>query len=132
MKNKFVFLTSLVILFISVLGCSYYNPLQGNSNTAVNDNRTISDKAIDSTIGEQKIGVPECDEIIDFFAEQYKSPDDDFITKAAREFALNQLRDSFKKSLEEHKGDKVAMAKNCREFKTQLDKYKTEEANKKP
>jgi len=130
MKNKFVFLISLTILFVAVLGCSYYNPLQSNSNSAANDNRTLSDKAIDSTVGGEKIGVPECDEIVDFFADQAKSPDDDFITKAAREYAVGKIRESFKQSMEEHKGDKTAMAKECREFKTQLDKFKTEETNK--
>jgi len=130
MKNKFVFSVSTAVLFISILGCSFYNPLESGSNSAANDNRTLSDKAIDSTIGESKIGVPECDEIVDFFAEQAKSPDDDFITKAAREYAIGKIRESFKQSIEEHKGDKQAMAKECREFKTQLDKFKTEEANK--
>ena len=127
MKNKFVLLITLAILFVSVLGCSYYNPLEGSSNSASNDNRTLSDKAIDSTIGEEKLGIPECDEIFDFFAEQTKSKDDDFITKAAREYALNTIRERFKQSIEEHKGDKTAMAKECRKFKTQVDKFKAEE-----
>ena len=127
MKNKFVLLITLAILFVSVLGCSYYNPLEDSSNSASNDNRTLSDKAIDSTIGEEKLGIPECDEIFDFFAEQTKSKDDDFITKAAREYALNTIRESFKQSIEEHKGDKTAMAKECRKFKTQVDKFKAEE-----
>ncbi len=130
MKNKFVFAVSTAVLFISVLGCSFYNPLESSSNSAVNDNRTLSDKAIDSTIGEGKIGVPECDEVLDFFADQAKSPDDDFVTKAAREYALNTIRESFKQSIEEHKGDKSAMAKECRKFKTQLDKFKAEENSK--
>ena len=126
MKNKFASLISLAVLFVSILGCSYYNPLDGSSNSA-DDNRTLSDKTIDATIGKEKIGVPECDEIVDFFADQTKSADDDFITKAAREYALNQIRESFKQSMEEHKGDKTAMAKDCREIKTQLDKFKTED-----
>jgi len=130
MKNKFVFAVSTAVLFISVLGCSFYNPLESSSNSAANDNRTLSDKAIDSTIGEGKIGVPECDEVLDFFADQAKSPDDDFVTKAAREYALNTIRESFKQSIEEHKGDKAAMAKECRKFKTQLDKFKAEDNNK--
>jgi len=130
MKNKFVLLLSLAILFASVLGCSYYNPLQDSSNSATNDNRTLSDKAIDSTVGEEKIGIPECDEVVDFFADQAKSADDDFLTKAAREYALNTIRESFKQSIEENKGDKTAMAKECRKFKTQLDKFKAEEDSK--
>lgn len=131
MKNKFVLTVSLTVLFISVIGCSFYNPLESSTNTAP-DNRTFSDKAIESTVGNQKIGVPECDEIIDFFADQARNPDDDFVTKAAREFAINKIRESFKQSLEENKNDKTAMAKDCREFQTQLNKFKAEEKTKQP
>ena len=131
MKNKFIFTVSLAVLFVCILGCSFYNPLESSSNTTTNDNRTLSDKAIDSTVGEEgKIGVPECDEIVDFFADQSKSTDEGFVTKAAREYALNKIRESFKQSIEEHKGDKAAMAKECRQFKTQLDRFKAEEDRK--
>ena len=126
MKNKFVLFLSFFVLFISIIGCSSYNPFESGANSTANDNRTLSDKAIDSTIGKEKIGVPECDEIVDFFGDQTKSADDDFFTNAAREYALNQVRESFKKSMEEHRGDKAAMAKDCREIKTQLDKFRTE------
>lgn len=129
MKNKFVFSASLAVLFISVLGCSFYNPLEGSSNSAGGDNRTLSDKAIDSTVGESKIGVPECDEVFNFFADQAKSPDDDFVTKAAREYALNKIRERLKQSIEEHRGDTATMAKECRKFKTELNKFKAEENN---
>jgi len=131
MKNKFVMTISLTVLLISVLSCSFYNPLESSTNSSPNDNRTLSDKAIESTVGGEKIGVPECDAIIDLFADQSKSPDDDFVTKAAREYALNKVREGFKQSIEENKGNKAEMAKDCREFKTQLDKFKAEEDNKK-
>lgn len=91
----------------------------------------MSERAIDSTIGEEKIGVPECDEIIDFFAEQAKSEDDDFVTKAARGYAMNKIRESFRQSIEENKGDTVKMAKECKDFKRQLDKYKAEDKGNK-
>jgi len=129
MKNKFVFSVSMAILFVSVLGCSFYNPLESSSNSAANDNRTLSDKAIDSTVGESKIGVPECDEIIDFISNQAKSQDENFATRAARQYAMNQIRESIKQSVEENKGDPAQLAKDCREIKTQLDKFKTEENN---
>lgn len=131
MKNKAALLIVFSCLLVSVLSCSFYNPLAGSSDSATNDNRTLSDKAIDSTLGEEKIGVPECDEIVDFFNDQSKSADDDFVTKAAREYAFNTIRESFRESLKENKGDPAAMAKECRRFKIQLDKYKTEEDMKK-
>jgi len=130
MKNKFIFAISLAILFVCILGCRFYNPLESSSNSAASDNRTLSDKAIDSTVGGEKIGVPECDAVFDFFADQAKSPDDDFVTKATREFFFNKIRESFRQSLEENKNDKEQMAKDCREYKNQLDKFKAEEDNK--
>jgi hypothetical protein len=89
----------------------------------------LSDKTIDATIGESKIGVPECDEIFNFFADQAKSPDDDFVTRAAREYALNKIRERLKQSIAEHQGDTAAMARECRKFKTELDKFKAQENN---
>lgn len=132
MKNKTVFVITLSVLLALILGCSYYNPLESsNSNSSVNDNRTLSEKTIDSTVGNEKIGVPECDEVVDFFADQAKSTDEDFVTKAARQYALNKIRESFKQSIEENKGDKKKLAKECRDFKNQLDTFKSEETNKK-
>ncbi len=139
MKNKFVLLFTFTVLLISALSCSFYNPLESRSDTPKNkDSQTtksgdesLSDKAIDSAIGEEKIGVPECDEIIDFFADQSKSEDDNFVTKAARQYALNKVRESFKQSIEKNKGDTAKMAKECRKFKTQLDKFKAEDDRKK-
>jgi hypothetical protein len=47
-----------------------------------------------------KLAFPECDEIFNFFADQAKSPDDDFVTRAAREYALNKIRERLKQSIE--------------------------------
>ena len=139
MKNKFVLLFAIAVLLISALSCSFYNPLESRSDTPKNkdsqttksEDESLSEKATDSNVGEGKIGVPECDEIIDFFADQSKSENDDFITKAARQYALNKARESFKRSIEENKGNTAEMAKVCREFKAQLDKFKAEDDRKK-
>lgn len=129
MKNLFNSVFAVSVLLFLVFGCSFYN---SNKTAPPNEkDKTFSDQAIDSTVGEEKIGVAECDEIVDFFVEQSKSKDEDFVTKAARGYALNKIRESFRKSIEEHKGDTAAMAKECREFKQQLDKYKSEDDAKK-
>ena len=136
MKNKFVLLSVFIVLLLSVLSCSFYNPLESRSDAPANKpasnsgDKSLSDKAIDSTVGGEKIGIPECDEIIDFFADQAKSPDDDYLTKAAREYALGKVRESFKQSIEENKSNPAEMAKECRDFKKQLDKFKAEEDSK--
>lgn len=139
MKNKFVFLVSLAILLISILNCSKYNPLTSGSDATQNGNRqnsntgdkTLADQTIDSTVGEEKIGVPECDELMDRIAEQSKSGDDSYVGKATRQFFLNRIRDSIKQSVEENKSDKKQLAKNCLDYKNQLDKFKAEEDSKK-
>lgn len=131
MKNKSILLISCTALLVSILGCSFYNPLESGSSNSADSNKTLSDKAIDSAVGDEKIGIPECDEIIDFFAKQSESPDEDFVTKAARQYALNKIRESFKQTIEENKGDTAQTAKECRKFKTELDKYKAEEDKKK-
>lgn len=130
MKNKLHVVFVLFVLLTVILGCSSYNPLSDSStggNSSTSGNKSLSDEAIDAGIGEEKLGVPECDEIVDFFVDQTKSENEDFVTKAARGYALNKIRESFKKSLAEHAGDTAAMAKECRAFKQQLDKFNAQE-----
>ncbi len=138
MKNKLGLTFGISILLISILGCSFYNPLAGRSDAPQNKNprqnspedKTLAEKAVDTTVGEDAIGVPECDELLDSISGSSKNQSDDYVSKATREFFLNRIRESVKKSIEENKSDKVAMAKNCRDYKKQLDKFKAEEDSK--
>lgn len=123
MKNKYLLLTA-AILFISVLGCSYFNQSNGNSN------KTLPDKAVDSTVGEEKIGIAECDEAFDDLAKLANNDEDDMLTKAGKRAALNKIRENLKQSLEKNKKDKAQQAKECREYKTQIDRFKTKESPK--
>ena len=134
MKNKSVFILSFFILLFAVFGCSSYNPLSSGSDTNTNsrqnsksDNKTLADKTIDSTIGEEKIGVPECDELMNKLAEQSKSSEDDYVTKATKQFFLNRIREGVRKSIEENKSDKTQLAKNCVDYQNQFDKFLKEE-----
>ena len=139
MKNKFVFIIAVSTLLISVLSCRFYNPLQDSSNSSTGANsessnsedKSLAEKAIDTSVGEEKIGVPECDELLNFFADQSKSDDESYITKAFREYYLNTIREELKKSIEENKNDPKKMGKECKKLKIQLDKFKAEEDNKK-
>ncbi len=138
MNNKFGLTFVFSILLISILGCSSYNPLAGRSdepantsNTAKTADSSLVDSTIESTVGGTTTGVTECDELLNSISESSKNQNDDYVSKATREFFLNRIRDSVKKSLEENKGDKVGMAKNCADFKNQLVKFKAEEDNKK-
>jgi len=134
MKNKNVFLLTILILLTLILGCSFYNPLSdsaNNANAPTTKDKELSNKAVDQTAQEEKIGIPECDELLDFLANQTKSQDDNFITKGFREYYLNTIREALKKSIEENKNDPTEMAKECKKLKAQLDKYKAEEESKK-
>jgi len=133
MKNKSAFLITILILLTLILGCSFYNPLSdssSNDNSTTPKDKELSEKVIDNTVGEEKIGVPECDELLNFFADQTKTEDDNYITKAFREYYLNTIREELKKSIEENKNDPKEMAQECKKLKVQLDKYKAEEDSK--
>jgi hypothetical protein len=112
------------------LACGMIDRVTGSESG--NSNATLTDKAVDTAVGESKIGVPECDEVMDMLAAEANNPDDNFVTKAVKGTVLNRIKESIKTSVEENKNDKVELAKNCREFKTQLQKYKAEEETKKP
>ncbi len=125
MKNSFAFLLSLTILATLVLGCSSINPFSESSGSG--NGKSTTDKVVDTTVGESKIGVPECDEVMDELTKEMNSPDDNFVTKAIKATVLNRIKDGIRESVEQNKSDKVEMAKTCKEFKTQLDKYKEEQ-----
>lgn len=122
MKNKYILSIAILILPFSILGCSYYNPLQSGSNS---NDKSLSEKTIDSTVGEEKIGVPECDEVIEDLAQLSRNENDDFITKAGKEVVLNKIRQNLKQSIEQNKTDKVKLASDCRNYRQQIDTFKT-------
>ena len=137
MKNKFGLTFGISILLISILGCSSYNPLAGSSDAPNNNagstktaDKSLTDTAVESTVGGATTGVAECDELLGMISESSKNQTDDFVSKATREFFLNRIRDSVKKSIEENKSDKVETAKNCSDYKKQLEKFKAEEESK--
>lgn len=112
-----------------LLGCGLADRLQksvteGNSNSVaanVNANKTLTDKAVDTAVGEEKIGIAECDEAMDILEAQANNPDDNFVTKAVKKTALNTFRDQLKKNLEDNKTDKKEVAKFCKEFRDNLE-----------
>jgi len=142
MKNTFTLAFTLIVLGFAVIGCSSINPLadpKEPANTAApsanrptaESNRTTTDKVVDSTVGRSKIGVPECDEVMDLIEAEANNPDDNFVTKAVKATVLNRIKDGIRDSVERNKQDTTEMAKTCKEFRTQFDKYKAEETNKK-
>ncbi|MFT3744686.1 MAG: hypothetical protein QM785_10405 [Pyrinomonadaceae bacterium] len=132
MKNKFALFSVLLILMAAVLGCSSINPLAdkkpaGNQPAS---NKSLTDKAVDTAVGEKKIGVPECDEVIDMLTAYANNPDDGFVVKAGKAIVVNKIKESIKTAVEDNKTDKAEMAKTCKEAKVEFEKYKTEEDKK--
>jgi hypothetical protein len=126
------------IVLSAVMGCGIYDRAQkeiGGANTAntnVNANKTLTDKAIDTAVGEEKVGIPECDEVIDILAAQANNPDDNFVIKATKATFLTQFRAQVRKMLSNNNSNRTDVAKFCRDFKSSLNKSDSEsEANKK-
>ena len=145
MKNAPVFALVSIIFFTLVTGCSWWNPLaskpETNSRPAANNQpanetdttkeKPLDEKAIDTVVGDEKIGVPECDELFDQLAKELETTDEGYIAKAARAYFYNTIREEIKKSIEENKNDKDRLAKECKDFKAQVDKYKAQENSNK-
>jgi len=133
MKNTFALLASTLLIVLVGLGCGIVGRVQnsvvGTENS--NSNKTLTDRAVDTTVGEGKIGVPECDEVMDLLTAEANNPDDNFVIKAAKGVVINKIKETIKQSIEENKTDKAALAKDCKEAKTELEKYKAEEQKKK-
>ena len=123
MVNKLFLLA--ILLFVG-FGCGMIDEARksatGESNTAanINANKTLTDKAIDTAVGEKKVGIPECDEALSILAAQADNPDDNFLVKAGKRTALNAFRDQVNKSLEQNKTDKTEVAKYCKDFRDTL------------
>jgi|SRR5687768_9432671 len=129
MRNKYSLIAVLLILAVLGLGCSSINPFSGSDAGPTKD-KSITDKGVDVTVGRSKIGVPECDEVSDLIEAEMNNPDDNFVTKAVKATILNRIKDGIRESVEKNKDDTVELAKTCKEFKVQFEKYKAEEQSK--
>ena len=128
MRNAISTLIIVTILLTVGLGCGFVS--RGQKDTKDSHDKTLTDKGIDIATGNERIGVQECDDLMDSIAEQSRSEDDNYVTKAVKGYILNKIRESVRKSIEENKNDKVAMAKECKDFRVQLEKELQEEKEK--
>ena len=119
MRNLFGFIFGIGLLLGATLGCGIVDRITGDS-TSAESNKTIEDKAIDAAVGDAKIGIAECDEVVVILNEQINDPNDNFVTKAVKRTMLNQFRDQLKRQLEQNQTDKKAVGEFCAEFKKNL------------
>jgi hypothetical protein len=126
MKNTISLFVALMMIFVTGVGCSFLTnssdqPATSNRpSSASGSNKSITDRAVDTAVGETKIGIQSCDDVVDILNAQINDPDENFVTKAIKKTALNQFRDSVKKSIEENGADKQAVESFCLEFKKNL------------
>ncbi len=135
MKSAISLFLALAMVVGAGLGCGMIGRIQekvtgSEGGGSSNSNKNLTDKAVDTAVGESKIGVPECDEVMDAITAELNNSDENFVTKAIKATVLNRIKDGIKQSVEDNKTDKVEMAKTCKEFKTQFEKYKAEEQKK--
>lgn len=119
MKNLFTIIFAGAML-TATLGCGLVSRLQDETTGSSNSNKTVGDKAVDVAVGDSKIGIKECDDVVDILNEQINGPDESFVTKALKRTILNQFKEQLKQSLEQNNTDKQAVADFCREFKKNL------------
>jgi len=134
MKNAVSLFFGLTMLITAGLGCGLMDRAQEpDGANSSNSNKTLTDRAVDSTVGDEKIGIPECDAVVDELTGESadQNPDEGYIVKAFRKYWQNMIRESIRKSIEENKNDPEKLATECRKIKIQLDKYKAEEEQKK-
>lgn len=124
MKNESLGIIALAIVLFVTLGCG---SLGSDQKAGANSNKTLTDTAIDTAVGDQKIGVAECDEVIDMLTGFANNPDDNFIVKAGKQLIANKIRESLKQSIEENQANKAELAKDCKQFKTELEKAMMEQ-----
>ena len=137
MKNKLFALLALSMLVAVVLGCGSINPFssKSKSNSSTGSNKSLTDKGVDTVVGDETTGIPECDEVMDMISAETNNPDDNFVTKAIKATFLNKIKSEIKKAIDENKNKNkngtTDIAKTCTDFKKQLIKYKAEEEEKK-
>jgi hypothetical protein len=128
MKNKSIILVVLIIILSVGLGCRFIQDATTGGSSNANTSNPTNTSTNTNTIG--KIGVPECDELFDYMAEQQNSPDDNFVTKKAKEFVFDEIRKQIKQNIEENANDTQSIAQACKEARAQLEKNKTEPEQK--
>jgi hypothetical protein len=138
MKNKYnVLLVLAIMIFVIGCSCGSLTDLTGSKDTSTekktektsdpNANKTLTDKVTDVATDGEKIGIPECDELMDYFRTKIESENTDFVTKAVLKTLEARFREGIKQSLEQNKSDKTETAKWCKEFKKNLDDQETKQ-----
>jgi len=99
MKNKSNLVIIGSLLLLATLSCSLLKrgtEKPGSNSQKDASNKTLTDKTIDTVVGDDKTGIPECDEVMDLIQAEANNPDDDFVTKAAKALIFNRIKQAIK------------------------------------
>ena len=113
MRNKFTVLCALFLVLTIGFGCSLLNKATSGGGSSDNSGTNNSTNPND----EAKTGVAECDEFIELINADSKKPDEDFMSRKIREYAIDFAKSAIKKNIEENKGDKQKIADGCKKAK---------------
>lgn len=138
MKNNLSIVLVLAVFMALVLGCGISDRIQkavegdktSKSGTSGGNDKSLTDKTIESVADGETTGVPECDEVIATIDQQLNSKDDNWMSKAAKGYLFGQIKKSIKESVEKNKEDKTKLAEQCKDMKKQVDKALAEEKAK--
>jgi len=122
MKNKLPFLLALLLLLTVGFGCSWIDKATSGGGSSDNTNAGNSANPNETA----KTGVAECDEFIDILNNDQKKPDEDFVSRKIREYAIDFAKEAIKKNIEDNKGDKTKIAEGCKKAKDDYVKKKDE------
>jgi uncharacterized coiled-coil protein SlyX len=128
-QNSLSMLAGVGLLIFIALGCGLTERLEQNTSTTANSNKTVTDRVLDTAVAEEKIGIAECDEVIEYLARQTDDPDDNLITKAAKRAFANRIRDELKRAIAEQKADETKLADTCRDLMRDLRSFGSENTN---
>jgi len=126
MKNSSYLVLASLLLTAFILGCNLSERMEnavGRSNSTTGANSSTgnrSERAMDTAVGGEMIGISECDDALELLAGQASDPDDGVITQALKKTALNKFRTEVKRRLDEKKANPEDTAKFCREFASTL------------
>lgn len=132
MKNKYNLLLIIAIM-VFVIGCScggldqFVSQDKPSGQSPNSSNKTVTDQVTDVATTGEKIGIQECDDLMDYFRSKIESDNTDFVTKAVLKTLEARFREGIKQNLDENKADKVETAKWCKEFKKQLDEQEAKQ-----
>jgi hypothetical protein len=131
MKNKFTVLLAILLILTVGFGCSFIDKVRSGGGSSDNSNTASSSNSANPN-DSAKTGVAECDEFLDLLNNDSKKPDEDFVTRKIREYAIDFAKETIKKNIEENQGDKQKIADGCKKGKDDYLKKKDEKKNETP